>query len=199
MRGRSSVLCGLLASVAAAVCLCAEPPTDSLYQLPAQLTTQQGIRTGLDVDRGHPTVISMFYGSCPAACPMLITAIQVYEAQLDEPSRDRLRVLMVSFDAARDTPPQLAQVAKLHRADPGRWTFANAADADARKIAALLGISYRRLPDGDYDHSLIITLLDGEGRVVASTTTLVGDEQFAAKLRAATQPPTPVGPQTAPR
>ncbi|HUI94117.1 MAG TPA: hypothetical protein VLX44_00060, partial [Xanthobacteraceae bacterium] len=64
---------------------------------------------------------------------------------------------------------------------------------------ALLGISYRRLPDGDYDHSLIITLLDGEGRVVASTTTLVGDAQFAAKLRAATQPPTPGGPQTAPR
>ena len=199
MRAGSGFLCGLLASLAAAASLCAEPPTDSLYQLPAQLTTQQGVRAGLDIDRGHPTVISMFYGSCPAACPMLITAIQVYEAQLDEPSRDRLRVLMVSFDAARDTPSQLAHVAKLHRADPGRWTFANAADADARKIAALLGISYRRLPDGDYDHSLIITLLDGEGRVVASTTTLVGDEQFAAKLRAATQPPTPGGPQTAPR
>ena len=184
MRGLTHILSGVLFWLAAADCVPAPP--DSVYQLEAPLTTQSAARSGLDLDRGHPTLISMFYGGCPAACPMLITAIQVYESQLEQPSRARLRVLMVSFDAARDTPAELERVARLHRADPARWTFANASETDARKIAALLGISYRRLPDGDYDHSLVITLLDADGRIVASTTTLVGDERFAAQLRSAT-------------
>lgn len=170
------------------VCVATEAPTDSLYQVQAQLTTQQAAAAGLDLYRGHPTLISMFYGSCAAACPMLITAIHSYESHLDDSSRTRLRVLLVSFDATRDTPPQLDRLAKLHRTDAARWTFASAPEPDARRIAALLGFSYRRLPNGDFDHSLLITLLDGEGRIVASTTTLVGDEGFQTKLRASTQP-----------
>jgi protein SCO1/2 len=168
------------------VCANADVPPDSVYQLHAQLTTQTAATAGLDLHRGHPTLITMFYGSCPAACPMLITSMQVYESQLDESAQAQLRVLLVSFDAPRDTPRELDRLAKLHRADATRWTFASAADPDARRIAALLGISYRRLPNGDFDHSLLITLLDGDGRVVATTTKLVGDQEFQAKLRAAT-------------
>lgn len=171
----------------AAVCVAADVPADSVYQLHAQLTTQAARPAGLDLYRGHPTLVGMFYGSCPAACPMLITALKVYESRLDESSQARLRVLLVSFDAARDTPAELDRLARLHRSDPARWTFSSAPEADARRIAALLGVSYRRLPGGDFDHSLKITLLDEDGRIVASTTTLVGDRHFLAQLRAATQ------------
>lgn len=161
-------------------------PPESLYQLRAHLLNQTGDLVGFDVDRGHPTLVSMFYGSCPAACPMLVTSLQVYESHLDPVSRSRLRVLLVSFDAARDTPRQLEQLGRLHRTDPNRWTLASAPEVEARKIAALLGFRYRHLPDGSFDHSLLITLLDRQGRVLASTTTLVDDSQFQAKLRAAT-------------
>jgi len=171
----------------APVCASADVPADSLYQLHAQLTTQTAATAGLDLHRGHPTLITMFYGSCPAACPMLITAMQVYESQLDESAQAQLRVLLVSFDAPRDTPQQLDRLAKLHQADATRWTFSSAADPDARRIAALLGISYRHLPNGEFEHSLLITLLDSDGRAVASTTKLVGDQEFQAKLRAATE------------
>lgn len=167
----------------------ADIPPDSVYQLHAQLTTQTAASAGLDLHRGHPTLITMFYGSCPAACPMLITAMQVYESQLDESAQARLRVLLVSFDAARDTPRELDRLAKLHHADATRWTFASAADPDARRIAALLGISYRHLPSGEFEHSLLITLLDSDGRAIASTAKLVGDQEFQAKLRAATELP----------
>ncbi|HYB65487.1 MAG TPA: SCO family protein [Steroidobacteraceae bacterium] len=168
------------------ICQAADVPGDSLYQLRATLTTQEGAAAGFDLYHGHPAVVSMFYGSCPAYCPMLITAVQVYETHLDEASRARLRVLLVSFDAANDTPRRLTQLARLHRADPQRWTFASAAEPDARRIAALLGFHYRRLEDGSFDHSQIITLVDAEGRVVASTTRLIGDADFEAKLRALT-------------
>jgi protein SCO1 len=181
----------LIASLAflltSAVCASADVPPDSVYQLHARLTTQTAATAGLDLHRGHPTLITMFYGSCPAACPMLITAMQVYESQLDESAQAQLRVLLVSFDAPRDTPQQLERVAKLHHADATRWAFASAAEPDARRIAALLGISYRHLPGGEFDHSLLITLLDSDGRVVASTTKLVGDQEFQARLRAATE------------
>jgi protein SCO1/2 len=161
-------------------------PKDSLYQLNAGLTTQDATAATPNLYEGHPVIISMFYGSCPAACPMLITAIHVYESHLSPASRDRLRVLLISFDRARDTPGQLAGLARLHHADPARWTFASAGESDARKMAALLGISYRRQADGEFDHSLLITLLDGRGRVLAKTSKLVGDEAFQAGLRLAT-------------
>jgi len=162
-----------------------EPPADSLYHLRAELLTESGARLPFDVDRGHPTLISMFYGSCPAACPMLITSLQVYERQLPPAARAHVRVLLVSLDQARDTPQRLGELAREHRADPGRWTFSSASPADARKIASLLGIQYRQLPDGGFDHSLLITLLDEEGRILTSTTRLVGDTQFEARLQAA--------------
>lgn len=175
------VLLGMLTVGAAA-----DLPTDSLYQLRASLTTQKGVAAGLDLYQGHPTVISMFYGNCPSYCPMLITAVQVYEAHLDAASRARLRVLLVSFDAVHDTPQRLTELSKLHRADPQRWTFASAREPDARRIAELLGFHYRKLPDGSFDHSQVITLVDGQGRVLASTTKLIGDEAFQAKLGAST-------------
>jgi protein SCO1/2 len=161
-------------------------PANSLYQLQARLLTQTGDQAGLDLYRGYPTLVSMFYGSCPAACPMLITSMQVYESHLDPAARSRLRVLLISFDAEHDTPQQLEKLLHSHGADPTRWTFSSASETDARKIAALLGFRYRKLPDGSFDHSLLITLLDGEGQVVATTTTLVGDAAFQAKLQAAT-------------
>lgn len=182
-------LCLLLACCAAGAGEGVATPAESIYQLHSRLTTQSGAPAQLDLYRGHPVLISMFYGSCPAACPMLITSMQVYESHLDAARRERLRALLISFDPARDTSERLAALAGLHRADPARWSFTSASDNDARKIAALLGFSYRRQANGDYDHSLLITLLDGEGRIVASTAKLHGDTQFQHALDAATAAP----------
>ena len=35
--------------------------------------------------------------------------------------------------------------------------------ADVRQLAVLLGVRYRQLPNGDFDHSNIISVLDGDG------------------------------------
>ena len=192
MTWQRMVTIGLASAVATlSISRAGDFPPDSLYQLPAELTTQQGSLAGLNVYQGHPTLISMFYGSCPSYCPMLITAMQVYESNLDEGSRTRLRVLLVSFDAAHDTPERLSELARLHRADPTRWTFASAREPDARRIAALLGLHYRQLPDGSYDHSQVLALTDSQGRVVASTSKLIGDPEFQAKLRAETNSAAP--------
>lgn len=136
----------------------------SIYALDATLTDQSGASMKLDRFRGHPVVISMFYSSCPHACPTLIRNVQRIEAALSPAVRDQVRVLLVSFDPAHDTPEALRAVVTRHRLDPARWTLATTSEEQVRDIAAVLGIKYRQA-DGSFNHSSVITLLDSEGRI----------------------------------
>jgi protein SCO1 len=182
----------LIALVLSAACGAAvaapEVPEDSLYRLTPPLTDQAGKAATLDRYAGQPVVVTMFYGSCPHVCPMLIATIQRFELGLPEANRKRLRVLMVSLDPARDTPAHLTEVAQRHRADLSRWTFARAAADDVRRLAAALNIQYRQLPDGEFNHATVITLLDPQGRIVTQTSALLRLEpEFSAALEAATR------------
>ena len=170
----------------------ADAPGDSLYQLQVPLQSQAGEAIGFDRWRGQPVLVSMFYASCGFVCPTLIRNVQRLEEQLAPPARARLRVLMITLDPERDTPAALATLAAEHHADLARWNFARAGAGDVRKLAALLGIQYRQLPSGDFNHATVITLLDGEGRMVARTETIgKPGEEFVAALRRATEFPSP--------
>lgn len=158
-----------------------DPRAPSLYDLPIKLTDQTGAAVRLDDFRGHPVLITMFYGECPHACPMLISDLKAIVRDLDPETRAATRVLLVTFDPARDTPEALRQLAAKHRVDLERWRFASASDADVRTLAAALDIKYRRLPDGGYNHSSLITLLDARGVIVAKVD---GLQQPSEALRA---------------
>jgi protein SCO1 len=163
-------------------------PDDSLYQLQLPLTTQAGAAAKLDLHGGQPVLVTMFYGSCPHVCPMLISTIQRYELELPAKQRGRLHVLLVSLDPQRDTPAKLTEIAQRHRVDLARWTFARAEAGDVRRLAAALDIQYRQLPDGEFNHSTVITLLDGNGRIVKQTSSLLRlDAEFSGALKAATR------------
>lgn len=138
----------------------------SIYELAMSVTSAGGQQLDLDLDRGHPTLISMFYGSCAAACPLLIDTIGRTLDQVPASKRDDVRVLLVSFDPARDTPARLRELVRSHHLD-GRWTLAAASDGDARTLAAVLGIRYRVVEGGQFFHTSAIVALDREGRSVA--------------------------------
>jgi len=180
-------VCATLAA-ALALSVGAEPlPEDSIYQLRMPLRTQAGLDAPLDLNRGHPVLISMFYASCGYVCPMLVHSLQRLDQSLEAPARAQLRVLLVSFDAERDTPEVLKETAAKHGVDTTRWTLASAAPEDARKLAAVLGIQYRKLPDGGFNHATIVTLLDGDGRVLArSERPAQPDAELIDALRKAT-------------
>jgi protein SCO1/2 len=151
----------------AAVGSAAPLPPDSLYRLEVALVDHRGNSVDLAVHRGHPTIVSMFYTSCPAACPLLIEDIRALEARLPEADRADLRVLLVSLDPAHDTPEAMARVIERRGVDGERWVLARPRPEDVRPVAAVLGISYRPTADGEMDHSSILTLVDVDGRVVA--------------------------------
>ena len=157
---------------------------DSLYQLDARLTDQAGHARGLDVWRGSPVLVTMFYGSCQATCPLIIDTLRSTARGMSPQARAKLRVLLISLDPERDTPAALAQIAATRRVDTSRWTLATT-DADTvRDIAALLDLQYRKLPSGEFSHATVITLLSPGGEIVARSTQLGrADPGLLAHLR----------------
>ena len=134
----------------------------SIYELGLTLRDTQGQRIGLDVNRGRPVLVTMFYASCHIACPVLIEDVRNTLAALPPD----VHVLLVSFDAARDTPAKLAELATARGLD-ARWTLAAADEPDARELAATLGYKYRKLETGEFFHSALVVLLDEDGRPLA--------------------------------
>ncbi len=144
-------------------------PGPPIYDLPIQLVAADGSRIGLDASRGKLVLVSMFYASCTVACPLIISELQQLLAEL--PAELDVDVLLVSFDPVRDTPAKLAALARERKLD-ARFTLAAAGDADSRTLAAVLGVKYRKLANGDYAHGSTIVALDGEGREIARTDSL---------------------------
>lgn len=180
-------LCALvaLAGAAAPPSRAAAPPlpADSVYQLDAALTDQDDHALRFAEGRGEARLVSMFYTSCQFMCPLIIDTIRKTEHALPEAERKRLKVLMVSFDAAHDDPAALKALAGKRHIDTPRWTLAHANAADVRRIAAVLDIQYRALQEGGFSHSSVLILLDAEGRIVARSEKLgAADPQFVAAV-----------------
>ena len=155
-----------------------EPPplsTASIYDLPVTVKDRTGALRPLSSFRGTPLLLTMFYGSCASACPLLTSDLKRIEAALPPLARARVRVLMVSFDEARDTPSVLERLTVERAMDPARWTLASASDDDARSLAGVLGIRYRKLDSGEFFHSSSIVLVDGAGQVRARLDGLGND------------------------
>ncbi|HEX7603934.1 MAG TPA: SCO family protein [Polyangiaceae bacterium] len=159
-------------------------PGDSIYVLGTHLVDQDGTGVSLDVFRGHPVLIAMFYGSCPAACPTLTRDLKSIEGRLTTEERADVRVLMISFDPERDTPSALKALAVKHGVDTARWKFATSTESGVREISAVLGVQYRKMDDGEYSHSTKIVLLDRDGAMVTSLEGLRQPaDDLLAKLR----------------
>jgi protein SCO1/2 len=162
--------------------LAAAPPGDSIYQLHPALTDQDGHPYDLAATRGAPVLASMFYSGCEMVCPVIFETIAQTVKALPPGERARLRILMITFDPERDTVEALKATATRHGCDE-RWRLVRASDADVRRIAAVLGVQYRRLPSGEFNHSSSILLLDAEGRIARRTGQLGSvDAGFVAAI-----------------
>ncbi len=162
-------------------------PSESVLQLPGAFTAQDGKAFTLADRRGHPQLVTMFYSSCKYMCPLIVTAGLGVDKALTPTERSKLRVLMISMDPGRDSPPVLTALAKKRNLDTSRWTLARTDEATVRKSAALLSVRYRRLDDGEFNHSSTWVLLDAQGRILARTEkmTAVPDPEFLAKVKLA--------------
>jgi protein SCO1/2 len=163
----------------------ADLPGDSVYHLDIPLVDQDGNGSHLADRRGKPQLVSMFYTSCKFVCPLIIDSLRLTERSFDPAERQRLEVLVLSFDPERDTPTQLKSVFDKRKLDARRWTLARTEAPNVRKLAAALDIRYRALADGDINHATALVFLDADGRIVARSDTLGAvDPDFVAAIRA---------------
>ena len=159
-------------------------PGNSIYNLPVQLTDQNGHQQKLVERRGRPQLITMFYTSCQMVCPMIIDSMRLTRNALDAPTRARIDLLAVSFDPARDDVATLHTYAEKRKLDSHIWTLARAEPAQVRQLSGVLGLQYRQLPDKEFNHSSELILLDADGRIAARTTRIGKlDSEFVEAIR----------------
>ncbi len=187
IRFASLLLLALLAASHPARCEEAALPPDSVYHLDAHFSDQAGREFTFTQQRGKVQLVAMFYTSCRYVCPLIVDSAKGVERALDEDERERLNILLVSLDPARDDTAALRSVAEKRKLDPARWTLASTGEDNVRRLAALLGVRYRALADGEFNHTSSLVLLDAQGRRVATTTKLgsVPDPAFVEQVRAA--------------
>jgi protein SCO1/2 len=103
---------------------------------------------------------------------MLISTIKLTESKLSTEERADLRVLTISIDPEHDTPEKLRETQERHSVDSSRWSMTRSQPGDLRTIAGVFGVKYKKLPDGEFNHTTRIVLLDRDGTQVASTEQL---------------------------
>lgn len=119
---------------------------------------------------GHTTLVTFAYTTCIDICRTTASGLAYLQQELAARGMDqRIQLLTISFDPARDTPVVLAAYAKKMKADPARWTFAGVRDqSDLDRLLDKFGIVV--LPDGlgGFVHNGAIFVADERGRVVRS-------------------------------
>jgi protein SCO1 len=161
----------------------------------AHLETQQARRAplaslyGLTMHTGAPLTpetvkdkpVAVFFGftHCPDVCP---TTLMDWSNVLEGLGKngDRLKVLFVSVDTERDTPPALA--AYMGSFDP-RITALTGSAADIARAARAFDAFYEKTTGSDhgytFDHTTNVYLVGRDGRVAAAASlrTLEADRQ----------------------
>lgn len=148
-------------------------PKDSVYQLNSTWRNQNNQEVHLKDFMGQKVIMGMVYTKCPHACPMLISKINSIENAIKESSKENYKIVIVSFDIERDTPENLKKYMKSRDLDESKWTFLTAKkDSITRELAVVLGISYKKLEDGEFSHSNVVSLLNKEGVRIAKIESL---------------------------
>jgi protein SCO1 len=175
------------ASVAATV----ELPRTSVYQLDVAVTDQEGHTTRWRDSAGSssgPSMVSMFYTHCDYVCPMLFEAIRNIELQLPPAQRQRLQVGLITLDPTRDDVAALKKTADQRGGDAARWRLYRTQPKDVRKLAGMLGVQYRQLNNGEFNHATLIILLDSQGVELARTDQIAKlDASFLKAVLKATE------------
>src|SRR4249919_1401754 len=182
---RPALACLLLVVASAFAAPAAAPlPKDSVYQLPLPLTDQHGRTADWRSHRGQPQVVAMFYTSCQYICPLIVDSGKAVQHALTPAEQAKLGILLISMDPKRDTPAALMTVAKKRGLDPVRWSLASPRADDVRSAAGVLGVRYRPLANGEFNHTSALLLLDFYCSNAARTEKIgsVVDPEFIAAV-----------------
>jgi protein SCO1/2 len=147
------------------------------------LTDQSGAPFSNGDLLGKPYAIFFGYTHCPDVCPTTLFELSRALAKLG-PDAERLRVVFVTVDPARDTPDFLKEYLT---AFDRRIVALTGSDKEIAEAAKTFRIFYQKVAaeDGDYtmDHSASVILMDAAGSFVGTISYGEDSEKMLAKLR----------------
>jgi len=148
-----------------------------------QLIDQNG-RTVTEEDlKGHPTLVFFGFTHCPDVCPSTLFEVSEVLRQLGSDAGGA-RGLFVTVDPERDTPEALKDY--LASFDPHLSGLTGSREAIDRMLKTYR-VYAKKVPteNGGYtmDHSVLVYLMDKQGRFVAPFSLKRRPEEAAADLR----------------
>lgn len=131
---------------------------------------------GADAPPDSPDVliVDFIFTRCPTVCQSLGSSYQQLQAQLQAsavhgaPEDARIGLLSISFDTDHDDAAALAAYARIHGAQPARWTVGGPMRSnDTRVLLRSLGVVVIADGWGGYTHNAGLHLIDRQGRLRA--------------------------------
>lgn len=138
---------------------------ESVYNLSSSWTTQNNESIQLQHFTGKIVVAAMIFTHCESACPRIVSDIQRIEKAIPENEMDQIQFLLISMDPERDSPERMKEFAVDHKINP-RWTLISSRQNETMEIANVLGVKFKKLDNGGFDHSNTIHVLDQNGIIV---------------------------------
>lgn len=138
----------------------------SLYQVESTWVNQDADTLRLGDLRGRVIVLAMTYTHCEFSCPLIVADMKSIIDEVPADEKTRVGLVLLSIDPDRDTPEVMKTFAATKGLSPDQWTLLRGEADDVMEMAALLGMRYKKMPDGEFAHSNIITLLSLRGEIV---------------------------------
>jgi protein SCO1/2 len=130
------------------------------------LTTQEDMELRFAECKGKVLLVSFVFTTCNGSCPATTHRMaQVQEALHKNALDQKVRLLSISLDPARDTPEVLRGYMKLYDVDPSNWSFLTGPREKVEKTIAAWGMWAKPAANGQLDHPSRIFLVDPRGRI----------------------------------
>jgi protein SCO1/2 len=186
---------GVAALVCAALvagCSQNEPPwqltnvSGHLPDLSFSLTGEDGKPIDASAFKGDTTLVFFGYTHCPDVCPETMARLMQVLVKLGDKEAQRVRILFISVDPARDTPQAMRDYVNAFDAVHARGLTGT--DRQIESLARRYRVAYqmeKRDPNGNYEvtHSSAVYIFDAAGRARLLATAADSPDALAHDLR----------------
>jgi len=148
-----------------------------------RLIDQTGKGFHLEHLKGKAALITFLYTNCTTVCPILMTKFLGIQKALENRVGRDLRFVTITVDPERDTPKELRRFAAKWKVGPPGWTFLTGSPKEIARVAKDYGVAYRKLSDGEIEHSNITFLVDRKGMLKSAYRLTASTDQMAAEIQ----------------
>jgi protein SCO1/2 len=117
---------------------------------------------------GKVLLVGFVFTTCNGTCPATTHRMSQVEQALQTRGLlkgDRIRLLSITLDPARDTPEVLRGYRRLYDVESAAWSFLTGPPEQVAKTVAAWGMWAKPAANGQLDHPSRVFLVDRRGRI----------------------------------